>query len=84
MPTITGVHPVAFTVQDVDASAAWYQDLFVMQPLLQADDEDIRIRVLAHPDSGSTGRSPSSSPSATSSLGAGAGSAGTRRSVESA
>jgi glyoxylase I family protein len=52
MPTVTGAHHVAFTVQDVDASAAWYQDLFGMQLLLQADDENVRVRVLAHPDSG--------------------------------
>jgi glyoxylase I family protein len=52
MPTVTGAHHVAFTVRDVDASAAWYQDLFGMQLLLQADDENVRVRVLAHPDSG--------------------------------
>jgi catechol 2,3-dioxygenase-like lactoylglutathione lyase family enzyme len=52
MPTITGAHHVAFTVQDVDASSAWYQDLFGMQPLLQVDEEAVRIRVLVHPDSG--------------------------------
>ena len=52
MPTITGAHHVAFTVQDVDASSAWYQDLFGMRPLLQSDDENVRIRVLAHSDSG--------------------------------
>jgi len=52
MPTITGTHHIAFTVQDVDASSVWYQDLFGIQPLLQADDENVRIRVLAHPDSG--------------------------------
>jgi glyoxylase I family protein len=52
MPTITGAHHVAFTVQDVDASTTWYQDLFGMQVLLQADDEAVRLRVLAHPESG--------------------------------
>ena len=52
MPTVTGAHHIVFTVRDVDASAAWYQDLFGMQPLLQADDEDVRIRVLVHLDSG--------------------------------
>jgi glyoxylase I family protein len=51
MPTVNGAHHVAFTVQDVVASAAWYQDLFGMQLLLQADDENVRVRVLAHPDS---------------------------------
>jgi catechol 2,3-dioxygenase-like lactoylglutathione lyase family enzyme len=52
MPTITGAHHVAFTVRDVDASAAWYQDLFRMQVVMQADDETVRIRVLAHPECG--------------------------------
>jgi glyoxylase I family protein len=52
MPTITGVHHVAFTVQDVDASAAWYQDLFGMQVVRQADDETVRRRVLVHPECG--------------------------------
>jgi glyoxylase I family protein len=52
MPTITGAHHVAFTVQDVDGSAAWYEDLFGMQPLLQTDDENVRVRVLLHSDSG--------------------------------
>jgi glyoxylase I family protein len=51
MPTVTGAHHVAFTVQDVEASAAWYQDLFGMRLLLQADDENVRVRVLVHPDS---------------------------------
>jgi catechol 2,3-dioxygenase-like lactoylglutathione lyase family enzyme len=52
MPTITGAHHVAFTVRDVDASAAWYQDLFGMQVVMQADDETVRLRVLAHPECG--------------------------------
>jgi glyoxylase I family protein len=52
MPTVTGAHHVALTVQNVDASEAWYQDLFGMQPLLQTDDETVRVRVLVHPDSG--------------------------------
>jgi catechol 2,3-dioxygenase-like lactoylglutathione lyase family enzyme len=50
MPTITGAHHVAFTVQNADASAAWYQDLFGMQPLLQTDDDNVRVRVLVHPE----------------------------------
>lgn len=52
MPTITGAHHVAFTVRDVDASAAWYQDLFGMQVVMQADDEAVRLRVLVHPECG--------------------------------
>jgi glyoxylase I family protein len=52
MPTITGAHHVAFTVQDVDASTAWYQDLFGMQVVMQNDDETVRLRVLVHPECG--------------------------------
>jgi glyoxylase I family protein len=52
MPTITGAHHVAFTVQDVDASAAWYQDLFGMHVVMQNDDETVRLRVLVHPECG--------------------------------
>jgi glyoxylase I family protein len=52
MPTITGAHHVAFTVQDGDASAAWYQDLFGMQVIMQNDDETVRLRVLVHPECG--------------------------------
>jgi glyoxylase I family protein len=52
MGTITGGHHIAFTVRDADASAAWYADLLGMQVVLQGDDEDVRFRVLAHPDSG--------------------------------
>jgi glyoxylase I family protein len=52
MPTITGAHHVAFTVQDVDASARWYQDLFGMQLVLQNDDDTVRVRVLVHPECG--------------------------------
>jgi catechol 2,3-dioxygenase-like lactoylglutathione lyase family enzyme len=52
MPTITGSHHVAFTVRDVDASAAWYQDLFGMQAVMRADDETVRVRVLMHPECG--------------------------------
>jgi glyoxylase I family protein len=52
MPTITGAHHVAFTVQDIDASTTWYQDLFGMQTVMQNDDDSVRIRVLIHPDCG--------------------------------
>jgi glyoxylase I family protein len=52
MPTISGAHHVAFTVQDVEASAAWYSDLFGMQELIGMDEDEVRLRVLAHPDSG--------------------------------
>jgi glyoxylase I family protein len=52
MTTIAGAHHVAFTVRDADHSAQWYGDLLGMQVVLQGDDESVRFRVLAHPDSG--------------------------------
>jgi catechol 2,3-dioxygenase-like lactoylglutathione lyase family enzyme len=52
MPTITGGHHIALTVRDADASAKWYGELLGMQVVLEGDDEVVRFRVLAHPDSG--------------------------------
>jgi glyoxylase I family protein len=52
MPTITGGHHVAFSVRDADRSAQWYGDLLGMQVVLKGDDDTVRFRVLAHPDSG--------------------------------
>jgi glyoxylase I family protein len=52
MPAITGANHVAFTVRDADRSAQWYGDLLGMQVVLKGDDEAVRFRVLAHPDSG--------------------------------
>jgi glyoxylase I family protein len=52
MATIAGAHHIAFTVTDADRSAAWYQDLLGLQQLFQVDEDDVKLRVLAHPDSG--------------------------------
>ena len=52
MASITGGHHVAFTVRDAEGSAAWYADLLGMQVVLQDDADEVRFRVLAHPDSG--------------------------------
>ena len=52
VPSITGAHHVAVTVSNADASAAWYCDLLGMQKVLSGDDDSVRFRVLAHPDSG--------------------------------
>lgn len=52
MPTISGGHHIALTVSDADRSAQWYSDLLGMQVVLQGDDDTVRFRVLAHPDSG--------------------------------
>jgi len=52
MAEFTGGHHIALTVRDADVSAAWYADLLGMQLVLQGDEDDVRFRVLAHPDSG--------------------------------
>jgi glyoxylase I family protein len=52
MPTITGGHHIALTVSDADRSAAWYEDLLGLQTVMRGDDETVRFRVLAHPESG--------------------------------
>jgi glyoxylase I family protein len=52
MATITGGHHVALTVSDADRSAAWYADLLGMQVVMQGDEDAVRFRVLAHPESG--------------------------------
>jgi glyoxylase I family protein len=52
MPTITGGHHIALTVRDADRSAQWYGDLLGMQVVMKVDDDAVRFRVLAHPDSG--------------------------------
>jgi glyoxylase I family protein len=52
MPSITGGHHVALTVSDADRSADWYCSLLNMQVALAGDSEDVKFRVLAHPESG--------------------------------
>jgi glyoxylase I family protein len=52
MPSITGCHHLALTVSDADRSAEWYCSLLNMQVALSHDGDDVRFRVLAHPDSG--------------------------------
>ncbi len=51
MPNIAGPHHVAFTVTDAERSAAWYQDLLGLQLLFQVDEDDVKMRVMAHPAS---------------------------------
>lgn len=52
MPDITGAHHAAFTVSDVERSAAWYRDLLGLVQVLGGDDDEVSFRVLAHPASG--------------------------------
>ena len=52
VPSIAGAHHVALTVSDADRSAKWYGDLLGMQVVLTGDDDTVKFRVLAHPESG--------------------------------
>lgn len=52
MPSITGCHHISLTVSDVDRSAEWYTSLLNMQVMLSYDGDDVRFRVMAHPESG--------------------------------
>lgn len=52
MSTITGLHHLALTVTDVGRSAAWYADLLGMVEVFGGEGDDVRFKVLAHPDSG--------------------------------
>ena len=49
---LSGLHHVALTVSDVEASAGWYTDLLGMQVLLSGDDEHVSFRVLGDLASG--------------------------------
>jgi glyoxylase I family protein len=49
---LTGIHHLALTVTDVERSAAWYCELLGMVQVIGDDTDDVRYRVLAHPDSG--------------------------------
>ena len=52
MADITGAHHAAFTVTDVERSRVWYEDLLGMTTVMQVDDDEVSVRVLAHPASG--------------------------------
>jgi glyoxylase I family protein len=52
VPTIVGGHHVAFTVRNADLSADWYTELLGMQVAIRVDEDSVRYRVLAHPESG--------------------------------
>ena len=49
---LTGIHHLALSVTDVEQSTAWYSELFGMVTAIGDDTNDVRYRVLAHPDSG--------------------------------
>lgn len=47
MTTLTGVHHLALTVSDADASAEFYSALLGLDEAFQIDDETVRVRVFA-------------------------------------
>jgi glyoxylase I family protein len=52
MPSITGCHHISLTVADADRSAEWYSELLGMSEVLSGEDETVKVRVLADPESG--------------------------------
>ena len=52
MAATTGGHHIAFTVTDVQRSAAWYSDLLGMQQVMEHKDDEVSAIVLADPASG--------------------------------
>jgi glyoxylase I family protein len=52
MPQIKGFHHAALTVTDAEASSRWYQNLLGMQEVMVAGDDDVSLRILAHPEAG--------------------------------
>lgn len=49
MPTFTGIHHLAVTVSDLDASTAFYERLFGMPPASELEDDGLRRRLFALP-----------------------------------
>jgi glyoxylase I family protein len=45
MSNITGVHHIALTVSDADASHAFYEQLLGLEEVLTIDDETVRARI---------------------------------------
>jgi len=52
MSVITGFHHLSLTVTDLDASAAWYQEVFGLQPVMEETHDDGRALVFMQPQSG--------------------------------
>jgi catechol 2,3-dioxygenase-like lactoylglutathione lyase family enzyme len=52
MASIAGGHHIALTVRDADRSAEWYSDLLGMQVVMSGEDDAVKFRVLACPNSG--------------------------------
>src|ERR1700758_672630 len=52
MPPITGFHHLSLTVTDLDASAAWYREMFGLQQVMEEPHEGGRALVFVQPDTG--------------------------------
>jgi glyoxylase I family protein len=47
---IAALHHISLTVRDLDASIAWYKDLFGLQTMMDEEHEGGRAVVLLHPE----------------------------------
>jgi catechol-2,3-dioxygenase len=54
MPAITGISHVDLSVTDIEASEAWYRELFGAVPLFggRSDKHDLEVRYIIEPSSG--------------------------------
>lgn len=52
MSAITGFHHLSLTVTDLDASAAWYQEVFGLQPVMEETHHGGRALVFMQPHTG--------------------------------
>ncbi len=54
MPAITGISHVDLSVTDIEASEAWYRELFGAVPLFggRSHDHDLEVRYIIEPSSG--------------------------------
>ena len=50
MSAITGFHHLSLTVTDLDASAAWYREVFGLQQIMEETHDDGRALVFMRPD----------------------------------
>jgi len=53
MAEMAGLHHVALSVKDVDASVAWYTEVLGLEEQLRLDSQDRRVAILCIPASGS-------------------------------
>ncbi|WP_271985850.1 VOC family protein [Pseudoclavibacter terrae] len=49
VPTFTNIHHLAVTVRDLDASVAFYEQVFGFEPATELDDETLRRKLFALP-----------------------------------